>query len=86
MAKAWTGAGLILVLAWLVVPVTRAESVPEAQRTTVEQGREAPRSSRLRFRSGPICMCSNGLGEAEIEAAERERLESIVEPREAGRR
>jgi hypothetical protein len=28
-------------------------------------------------------MCSTGLGEEEIEAAERKRLESIVEPQDS---
>jgi hypothetical protein len=39
------------------------------------EGSQSPRSSRLRFRSGgPVCMCAtNGLSEAEIEAAERKR-------------
>lgn len=38
-------------------------------------------SSRLRFRSGgPVCMCAtNGLSEAEIEAAERKRKEATAD-------
>ena len=32
-------------------------------------------SQRLKYRRGPVCMCSNGLSEKEIEAAERRRRE-----------
>jgi len=35
-----------------------------------------PRSSRLKFRSGPVCMCSGGLSEAQISAAERARKQA----------
>lgn len=47
-----------------------AEPAPEAGQTTAQP----PRSSRLKFRSGgPICNCASGLGEADIQAAERRR-------------
>lgn len=47
-----------------------AETAPEAGQTTGQP----PRSSRLKFRSGgPICNCATGLGEADIQAAERRR-------------
>ncbi len=36
----------------------------------------SPRSSRLKFRSGPVCMCSGGLSEAQINAAERTRKQA----------
>jgi hypothetical protein len=47
-----------------------AETAPEAGRAAAQP----PRSSRLKFRSGgPICNCATGLGEADIQAAERRR-------------
>ena len=82
------GAGMVgvLVALWLgQASVTQAETSPE-QGVDKARAQDMPRASRLRFRSGPICMCSNGLGEEEIEAAERKRLESIVEPQEGKRR
>ncbi|MCA1804689.1 MAG: hypothetical protein LC646_04965 [Xanthomonadaceae bacterium] len=86
MNKVWTGAvGLLAVMCVSPLPAALAETGPKAKGGSAES-REAPRSSRLRFRSGPVCMCSNGLGEEEIEAAERKRLESIVEPQDGKRR
>jgi hypothetical protein len=81
-------AGMAVVLVALGLgqtPQVLAEASP-GQGVDKAQAREAPRSQRLRFRSGPVCMCANGLGEKEIEAAERRRLESIVEPQDGKRR
>ena len=83
------GAMMVLVTAsWLVgVPAVQADTAPGmAKQDAATQSREIPRSSRLRFRSGPTCLCSDGLGEAEIEAAERKRLDTIIGPRDAERR
>ncbi|MCB1756680.1 MAG: hypothetical protein KDJ38_14250 [Gammaproteobacteria bacterium] len=45
-----------------------------------------PTSGRLRFRSGPVCLCSNGLGEADIQAAEQKQQNSKEQrPAEDGR-
>jgi hypothetical protein len=50
------------------------------QDTRVRDGSQPPKSSRLRFRSGgPVCMCSTGLSEAEIEAAERKRIKNTAD-------
>lgn len=84
----YTRAGMTVMLVALGLgqaPQVLAEA-PPGQDADKAQAREAPRSQRLRFRSGPVCMCSKGLGEEEIEAAERKRLESIVEPRDGKRR
>lgn len=37
---------------------------------------EAPRRGRLRFRDGPVCMCSLGMSEQDIERAQEERRRS----------
>lgn len=87
MTKGVAGVAVITAVLWLgVTPVTAADSAPTAGREAAAQSREAPRSSRLRFRSGPVCMCIEGLSEAEIEAAERKRLESIVPQQDDERR
>lgn len=84
MVKAYASTVVITMALWASgVPEAVAEAVPGAVGKTAEQPGEPARSSRLRFRSGPVCMCSTGLGEEEIEAAERKRLESIVEPQES---
>lgn len=36
---------------------------------------EEERESRLRFKDGPVCMCSNGTSEADIRKAEQSRAE-----------
>ncbi|ACL71174.1 hypothetical protein Tgr7_0070 [Thioalkalivibrio sulfidiphilus HL-EbGr7] len=52
-----------------------------AEATQAENVTEAPqRRGRLRFRDGPVCMCSQGMSEEDIQRAERERRE------QAGRR
>ncbi len=38
-----------------------------------------PRSSRLKFRSGPTCMCGSGLSEAQINAAEQAREQETLQ-------
>ncbi len=83
MAKAYLNAMVLSVVLWLQdVPVAMAESTPEVMREQAGQSQDTPRSSRLRFRSGPICMCSDGLSEEEIEAAERKRLDAIFSQQE----
>jgi hypothetical protein len=39
----------------------------------IERSESTARPSGLRFRSGPVCMCSGGLSEADIRQAERAR-------------
>jgi hypothetical protein len=34
---------------------------------------DAPRRGRLRFRDGPVCMCSLGMSEEDIQRAQEER-------------
>lgn len=83
MVKAYASTVVITMALWATgVPEAVADAEPEAVRKAAGQSGEPARSSRLRFRSGPVCMCSTGLGEEEIEAAERRRLESIVEPQD----
>lgn len=84
MVKTYASTVVIAMALWASgTPEAVAEEVPGAVRKAVGQSGEPARSSRLRFRSGPVCMCSTGLGEEEIQAAERKRLESIVEPQES---
>lgn len=50
-----------------------------ASETPPEASGQPPRSSRLKFRSGgPVCNCATGLGEADIQAAERRRRHSAA--------
>jgi len=35
----------------------------------IEKDKKKPRKSRLKYRNGPVCMCSGGLSEADIQAA-----------------
>lgn len=87
MAKGYASAWVItMVLLGSSAPVAAADPEPGAVREPAAQPGAVPRSSRLRFRSGPICMCADGLGEAEIEAAERKRLDAIVQERDVIRR
>lgn len=37
------------------------------------------KGNRLRFRSGPVCLCSGGLSEADIQRAERQRRGELPE-------
>lgn len=37
---------------------------------------EEERESRLRFKDGPVCMCSSGLSEADIRKGEQSREEA----------
>ena len=78
---------LVMLTTMLVVPpcTVAADSnfnpSPVAADAVSGADRKAPRSSRLRFRSnGPACMCVNGLSDAEISAAERQRRESAADP------
>ena len=87
MTKGVATVVVITAVSWLgATPVAAADSAPAAEREAAAESRDAPRSSRLRFRSGPVCMCIEGLSEAEIEAAERKRLESIVPQQDDKRR
>ena len=44
-----------------------------------------PAPPRLRFRSGPVCMCAGGLSEAEIREAEEKRTNNPErDPAQAG--
>ncbi len=44
-----------------------------------------PLSSRLKFRSGPVCMCSGGLSEAQISAAEHVREQANSKHKKIGK-
>lgn len=47
-----------------------AVTVDHGEQGTVIQGeRKKPRRPRLKYRNGPVCMCNDGLSEAEIQAA-----------------
>jgi hypothetical protein len=56
-----------------------SQSQPKQDARVLESS-QPPKSSRLRFRSGgPVCMCSTGLSEAEIEEAERKRKKNTAD-------
>ena len=42
---------------------------------TAAMAEEEERDSRLRFKDGPVCMCSSGLSEADIRKGEQSRRE-----------
>lgn len=47
-----------------------AVTVDYGEESTVIQGEEKKsRRPRLKYRNGPVCMCNDGLSEAEIQAA-----------------
>lgn len=57
-----------------MVAESRAGQTEGTAAETSQESSQPPRSSRLKFRSGgPICNCATGLGEADIQAAERRR-------------
>jgi len=47
----------------------RGQSAESAER----QVSEPPTRGRLRFRNGPVCMCSQGMSEEDIRRSEEER-------------
>jgi len=61
--------GLVL-LAWLT---TGWCDSPGTGETVGAKPASADRVPRLRFKSGPVCLCSGGLSEADIRRAEQER-------------
>ncbi len=52
---------------------TRAGEASDA--SALESPPPTQRRGRLRFRDGPVCMCSDGMSEEDIRRAERERRE-----------
>ena len=87
MTGGWIQTMVISVLVWApAAPAAGTDSVNQPTPEVSGQDAEAMRTPRLRFRSGPLCMCSQGMSEADIMAAERERLESVVLPQDDVRR
>ncbi len=76
----------VVCLTLIVCAVTSAPLFAGEDAGTVHDGATGPgqfelrqmplRSARLKFRSGPVCMCSGGLSEAQISAAERVRKQA----------
>jgi hypothetical protein len=67
---------LALLLAAVVLPTGVAQAAHEAEHGAgaAASGAEAPaRSNRLRFRNGPVCMCTLGMSEEDIQRAQSER-------------
>lgn len=52
-----------------------AKSEAKTQNTQEAQDASKPFKSRLKFRRGPVCMCADGLSEADINAALKKRKE-----------
>jgi len=51
------------------------DTVERAEESVViKQEIKKPRRSRLKYRNGPVCMCSGGLSEKEIQAAWLKRI------------
>jgi len=57
----------------LTVPSFAAGAEVTGQATQVDSGEQKPAGPRLRFRKGPVCMCSGGLSEKDIRNAEKAR-------------
>lgn len=51
-----------------LIVTEQASSMPVEQQTTQDQATKRP---RLKYRSGPVCMCSQGMSEADILAAKK---------------
>jgi hypothetical protein len=71
--KVWVP--VVIALSMLAVPAAHAADGSGADKP---QASDAPPVHKdhvphLRFRNGPVCMCGNGLSEADIEKAARER-------------
>lgn len=49
--------------------------IVETGQATTEVKDEEKQRPRLKYRKGPVCMCIDGMSEADIQAAEKERLE-----------
>ena len=47
----------------------------ETRQVTTEINDEETQRPRLKYRKGPVCMCNDGMSEADIQAAERKRLQ-----------
>lgn len=74
------------VVAAMAMPVAMAQAqapaqeAPAAEKTASSEAPEKKR--RLKFKSDrPTCVCANPVGEAEIEAAARERSATESQPR-----
>ena len=50
----------------------RADERVQDARNVADQV-QPPRSGRLRFRDGPVCMCSQGMSEEDIQRSREER-------------
>ncbi len=62
-----------------MVAESRAGQTEGATAEASQESSQPPRSSRLKFRSGgPVCNCASGLGEADIQAAERRRRDAAA--------
>jgi len=87
MKSSATFAAVLLGLAMPAL-VTAGQDEPEEQGREAASTGEAASSStgggRLRFRDGPVCMCSLGLSEEDIQRSSRDRRDSS-ERRESGR-
>lgn len=73
---------LFLVVCGFSLPVVATESTQTEQtRTQVlpaidEASQQTPRSNRLRFRTGTVCMCAESMTEADIQRAQERRERS----------
>lgn len=80
-------AGVFLGLAMPAL-LTAGQERPGAQGREAASDSEAPSpgsgGGRLRFRDGPVCMCSLGLSEEDIQRSNRDRRDG-GEQRESGR-
>ncbi len=68
----------VVVCAISSAPLFAGESIGAVRDKAKSSGRSElyqmpPLSSRLKFRSGPVCMCGGGISEAQISAAEHAR-------------
>lgn len=68
---------LLLVTGCMSLPLVAEPTGTSAELPAIDEAaQKAQGSNRLRFRSGPVCMCSSGMSEQDIQRAqERQRRE-----------
>jgi len=64
---------IFVFVALLTAPAFAVRVEATGQEAQLEIEGQKPPASRLRFRKGPVCMCSGGLSEKDIRKAEQAR-------------
>ncbi len=78
MKMQWVAAGMLLIFVGSVTAsASERQSDPRGQGAASSQSSASEQrgSGRLRFRDGPVCMCSLGMSEEDIQRSAEERRE-----------